>query len=62
MTASEDTLLILSDAIKRLAGVSLNQTDVTAELERIEATYTPPTQTPAQIPRDMWVSGLKVAK
>jgi len=62
MTASEDTLLILSDAIKRLAGVSLNQTDVTAELERIKATYTAPTQTPAQIPRDMWVSGLKVAK
>jgi transposase len=62
MTASEDTLLILSDAIQRLAGVSLNQTDVTAELERIKATYTPPTQTPAQIPRDMWVSGLKVAK
>jgi hypothetical protein len=62
MTASEDTLLILSDAIKRLAGVSLNQTDVTAELERIKATYSPPTKTPAQIPRDVWVGNLKVAK
>jgi hypothetical protein len=62
MTASEDTLLILSDAIKRLAGVSLNQTDVTAELERIGQIYRPPTKTPAQIPRDMWVGNLKVAK
>jgi hypothetical protein len=62
MTASEDTLLILSDAIKRLAGVSLNQTDVTAELERIGQTYRPPTKTPAQIPRDVWVGSLKVAK
>ena len=62
MTASEDTLLILADAIKRLAGVSLNQTDIVAELERIKATYSPPTQTPAQVPRNVWVSGLQVAK
>ncbi len=53
---SEDTLLILSDAINRLAGVSLNQTDVTAELERIAQTYRPPVQTVAQIPRNVWVS------
>lgn len=62
MTAAEDTLLILSDAIKRLTGVSLNQTDVTAELERIKTTYTPPTQTPVQIPRNVWVGAKAVSK
>ena len=56
MTCSEDTLLLLADAIKRATGASLNQTDVAAELERIGATYMPPVQTPAQIPRNVWVS------
>jgi hypothetical protein len=59
---TEELLLIFSDMLKRATGVTLNQTDVTAELERIKATYTPPTQTPAQIPRDVWVGNLKVAK
>ncbi len=52
MTCSEDTLLLLADAIKRATGASLNQTDIAAELERIKVAYLPPVQTP----RNVWVS------
>jgi len=62
MKPSEDTLLILADAIQRVAGVTLNQTDVAAELERIAETYRPRVQTPAQIPRNVWVGSKAVGK